>query len=130
MFNFSIIESIFQWLDADLLQIFGVKPWHVLFGLVFLLVTGCMWVIKPVLEWVLAKNWLILLSYINSLLIGFLFLQLIDRYAMGTEGSMLPHYFWSISLLAMSTYGACVVLVKSIRKVAAKIMKKNKNKVA
>ncbi|MCP3030634.1 hypothetical protein LF817_04705 [Halobacillus sp. A1] len=126
MISFSILDSIFQWFDNDLLQIFGIEAWHVLFGLVFLLVMSSMWVIKPVLEWGISRNWITFMSYVCSLLVVFLFLQLVDRYAIDVDGSLLPSYFWSISLLAMSAFGTLLVLGRSLSKLAKKFMKKSK----
>ncbi|WP_173916638.1 hypothetical protein [Halobacillus sp. Marseille-Q1614] len=130
MFNFSFMDSLFQWFDPNLLQIFGLQAWQFLFALVFLLVAACMWVFRPFLEWAMAKNWSTLLSYLGSLLLAVVFLQFIDRYAMVNQQSVLPDYFWSISLLAISSYGAGIVLFRSFRKVTQKLFKRNKRKVA
>ncbi|GGF12399.1 hypothetical protein GCM10010954_08870 [Halobacillus andaensis] len=129
MVDFSILDAVYNWFDEDLLRIFGLEAWHLLFSLVFLLMAGTMWMVKPLIEWMTAKNWLVLLSYVNCIFVGFLFLQLIDRYSYDGQATNLPAYFWSISLLAMSTYGILLVFVRSVKKMA-KIIRKRSKKVA
>ncbi|WP_101843716.1 hypothetical protein [Halobacillus sp. Marseille-P3879] len=126
MINFSIVDIVSSWFDEDLLQIFGLDPWYLLFGLVFLLMTGMMWVVKAVVEWMTVKNWITLLSYINCILIGFLILQTVDHSFSATQSSVLPVYYWSVSLLAISAYGLLLVMVRSIRTMARLIRKKSK----
>ncbi|MFG6149092.1 hypothetical protein [Halobacillus sp. B23F22_1] len=126
MIDFSILDAVYNWFDEDLLRIFGLEAWHLLFSLVFIFMAGTMWIVKPLIEWLAAKNWLVLLSYVNCIFVGFLFLQLIDRYSYESQTANLPAYFWSISLLAMSTFGLLLVFVKSVKKMATIIRKRSK----
>ncbi|MCP3026298.1 hypothetical protein [Halobacillus sp. A5] len=126
MFDFSVIDGVYGWFNEDLLQIFGLEAWHLLFGMVFILIAGMMWMVKALIEWITVKNWLTLLSYVNCILISFLILQVIDRSAYRSPAVSLPEYFWSISLLAISTYGLVLVLIRSVSKVAKLLKRKSK----
>ncbi|WP_082234345.1 hypothetical protein [Halobacillus massiliensis] len=130
MVGYVFMDSLFHWFDPNLLQIFGLQAWQVLFSLVFLLVAACMWLFRPFLEWAIAKNWTTFLSYLGSLLIALVFLQIIDRYAMIQQESVLPEYFWAVSLLAISSYGGGIILFRSLRKVTRMLFKRNKRRAA
>jgi di/tricarboxylate transporter len=63
-------------------------------------------------------------------LIALAFLQLVDRYAMSDTTSTLPGYYWSVCLLAISSFGLAYVVVKWGRKLYTRIAKRSKRKAA
>ncbi|MGP4062230.1 hypothetical protein [Halobacillus litoralis] len=128
--DLSFLEDTIRLLDDDLLNVFGLEPVHVQFSLVFLFMMALMWVVKPVIEWMILNHWKSLSSYVASALLALVFLQLIDRYAMSDTTSTLPGYYWSICLLAISSYGLVYVGAKATRKAWMKFSKRNKRKVA
>ncbi|UOQ93004.1 hypothetical protein MUO14_21810 [Halobacillus shinanisalinarum] len=129
-FNVSFLDRVIQWLDQDILQIFGLNGLHIQFVLVFLLIASIMFVMKPIMEWLLVKQWFTLLGYSISSILAITFLQMVDRYAMGTESTFLPSYYWSISLLAISSYGAVRVLTGIGRMVMTRVKIRSKKRVA
>ncbi|ELK44576.1 MULTISPECIES: hypothetical protein [Bacillaceae] len=122
----SILDGAIRMLDPDLLGIFGLEPHHVQFTLVFLLMAAVMWVMKPVMEWIILHNWKTFASYLGSSLTVLVFLQLIDRYAMSGNTSMLPDFFWSISLLGMSSFGLCYILFQAGKRSWKKLSRRHK----
>ncbi|WLR47127.1 hypothetical protein LC065_16590 [Halobacillus litoralis] len=85
-FDPSFLDETISWLDHDLLDVFGLKPEYVQFSLVFLFMLSLMWVVKPVIEWMMLNHWKTLSSYVTSSLLALVFLQLVDRYAMSDTG--------------------------------------------
>ncbi|UOR13001.1 hypothetical protein [Halobacillus amylolyticus] len=129
-FNVSFLDRVIQWLDQDILQIFGLNGLHIQFLLVFLLIASIMFVMKPIMEWLLVKQWFTLLGYGISSILAISFLQMVDRYAMGTESTFLPSYYWSISLLAISSYGAVRVLTGIGRMIMTRVKIRSKKRAA
>ncbi|CDQ19939.1 hypothetical protein [Halobacillus karajensis] len=129
-FDTTFLDETIGWLDQDLLNVFGLKPEYVQFGLVFSFMVALMWVVKPVIEWIMIHHWKDLSSYITCVLLALVFLQLVDRYAMSDTQSTLPHYYWSVCLLALSSYGIAYVTGKWVRKLFMRISRRNKRKAA
>ncbi|RWZ60783.1 hypothetical protein EQV77_05670 [Halobacillus fulvus] len=129
-FDFSFLQQVIGWLDPAVLEIFGLDPLYVQFGLVFAFVMSLMWVVRPVIEWLMLKNWSTFSSYISSALLALVFLQLVDRYAMVQTTSLLPAEFWPISLLAMSSYGVVYSLLAAGKLAWHRLAKRHKNKAA
>ncbi|WP_163530259.1 hypothetical protein [Halobacillus ihumii] len=126
----SFLDRVIQWLDQDVLQIFGLNGMHIQFVLVFLLTASIMFVIKPIMEWLLVKQWFTLLGYSITAVLAFCFLQMVDRYAMGTESTFLPSYYWSVSLLAISSYGAVRVIAGITKVIMVRWRVRSKKRVA
>ncbi|MFD2925337.1 hypothetical protein [Halobacillus naozhouensis] len=126
----SFLERAIQWLDQDVLQIFGLNGVHIQFVLVFLLTASIMFVIKPIMEWLLVKQWFTLLGYSITTVLAFCFLQMVDRYAMGAESTFLPSYYWSVSLLAISSYGAVRVIAGITKLIMVRWRVRSKKRVA
>lgn len=129
-FDVSFLEETIRLLDDELLDIFGLQPEYVQFSLVFLFMMSLMWVVKPVIEWMMLNHWKTLSSYTASALLALVFLQLVDRYAMSDTTSTLPGYYWSICLLAISGYGLCYVMVQWSRKLYRRLSKRSRKKAA
>ncbi|KHE67524.1 hypothetical protein, partial [Halobacillus sp. BBL2006] len=98
--------------------------------LVLLLVTSLMWVVRPVIEWMMLKNWFTIATYTTSVLLALAFLQLVDRYAMVQKESMLPEYYWPLCLLAISSYGVIYCLFKLMEKTWVRFSKRSKKRAA
>lgn len=129
-FDPSFLEETISWLDHDLLDVFGLEPEYVQFSLVFLFMLSLMWVVKPVIEWMMLNHWKTLSSYVTSTLLALVFLQLVDRYAMSDTTSTLPTSYWSVCLLAISSFGLVYVTVTWMRKLYARLSKRSKRKAA
>ncbi|MCA0969467.1 hypothetical protein LCM20_02535 [Halobacillus litoralis] len=128
--DLSVLEHSLNWIDPDLWQILGIDPSYVQFFLVFIFMMSLMWVVRPVVEWIMLKNWTTISTYVTTTLIAFCFLQMVDRYAMIQNESSLPVYFWPVCLLAISGYGALHVLVVVTRNLWIRISKRTKRKAA
>jgi hypothetical protein len=128
--DFTFLDQTLNLLDDDMLQIFNLQPEYVQFTLVLLLVTSLMWVVRPVIEWMMLKNWFTIASYTTSILLALAFLQLVDRYAMVQKESILPEYYWPLSLLAISSYGVMYCLVKFMKKTWVRFSKRSKKRAA
>ncbi|MGP4075035.1 hypothetical protein [Halobacillus sp. K22] len=128
--DYSILDHVIAMLNDEVIRMIGLKPEHVQFFLVFTLVMALMWVARPIIEWMMLKNWNTFVSYFISSLITIAFLQLVDRYAMSQEQSALPEYYWSICLLAVSSYGVIHVLVKMVKKTWIHLRKRAKKQAA
>ncbi|SFJ90865.1 hypothetical protein SAMN04487936_105162 [Halobacillus dabanensis] len=129
-FDATFLQETIGLLDDDLLDVFGLEPFHVQFALVFLFMLALMWVVKPVIEWMMLNHWKTLSSYTACTLIALVFLQLVDRYAMADTTSTLPGYYWSVCLLAISSFGLVYVGVKGMRKLYVRLTKRSKRKAA
>ncbi|GEN52452.1 hypothetical protein [Halobacillus faecis] len=129
-FDPSFLDETISWLDHDLLDVFGLKPEYVQFSLVFLFMLSLMWVVKPVIEWMMLNHWKTLSSYVTSTLLALVFLQLVDRYAMSDTTSTLPASYWSVCLLAISSFGLVYVTMRWMRKLYARLSKRSKRKAA
>lgn len=129
-FDFSFIENVIAMLRPELLHIFGINPIYMQFFLVFIFVMALMWVVRPIIEWIMIKGWATLSSYITSALLAIVFLQMVDRYAMTQEGSVLPMSFWPICLTAISGFGAVYTLFILCRRAWNKIIMRSKNHAA
>ncbi|WP_232324779.1 hypothetical protein [Halobacillus mangrovi] len=129
-FDFTFLDQTLGLLDEDLLQVFNLKAEYVQFSLVLLLVTSLMWVVRPVIEWIMLNHWSTMASYTTSVLLALAFLQLVDRYAMVQKESMLPEYYWPLCLLAISSYGVLYSLFKVIKKTWVHFSKRSKKRAA
>lgn len=129
-FDPTFLEETIGLMDDDLLDVFGLEPFHIQFGLVFLFMVALMWVVKPVIEWMMLNHWKTLSSYTACALLALVFLQLVDRYAMADATSTLPGYYWSVCLLAISSFGLVYVGVKGMRKLYVRLTKRSKRKAA
>jgi|GEM_PF-5502224 len=128
--DYSVLDHVIAMLNDDVIRMIGFKPEHVQFFLVFVLVMSLMWVARPIIEWMMVKNWNTFASYFTSSLITIAFLQLVDRYAMSQEQSALPDYYWSICLLAVSSYGVMYVLFKLFKKTWTHLRERAKKQAA
>lgn len=129
-FDFSVVDKVLGLVDADLLQIFGINPLHMQFVLVFTLMLSLMWVVRPIVEWLMIKHWAMIASYIIAALVALVFLQTVDRYAMVQNHSALPTDFWPVCLLAISGYGAAYTLVVILAKAWKRLSKRSKKHAA
>ncbi|WP_281657911.1 hypothetical protein [Halobacillus sp. Cin3] len=124
------LEEPIQWLDEDILQIFGMEPEYIQFLLVFAFMGALMWVVKPVVEWLMLRNWLLFLSGGASVLIALVFLQMVDRYAMSGTTSTLPEYYWFICLSAISGYGLALAGWLTVKQAYLRFAKRKRRKAA
>ncbi|UOQ43231.1 hypothetical protein MUN89_14975 [Halobacillus salinarum] len=125
-FDFSFLDQVISILNPDVLHVFGIQPVYIQFVLVFVLVSALRWVMLPVIEWLMIKQWSMFLSYVGTVMVTLMFLQLVDRYAMGSDASTLPVFFWPVSLLAVSGYGALYIFVRLLRKTVVRIINSKK----
>ncbi|WP_176140697.1 hypothetical protein [Halobacillus salinus] len=128
--DLSILDQVIGLVDADLWHIVGWNPSYVQFSLVFIFMMSLMWVIRPIIEWLIVKQWALTLSYSATALLVFSFLQLVDRYAMVQNESSLPSQFWPICLLAISGYGAIHLLFVASIKVWQRMTKRTRRRAA
>ncbi|MBA2174361.1 hypothetical protein H0266_05515 [Halobacillus locisalis] len=129
-FDFSVFDKMVGLVDADLLQIFGIKPVHMQFVLVFTLMLSLMWVVRPIVEWLMIKHWAMIGSYVLASLVALVFLQVVDRYAMVQNQSALPPDFWPVCLLAISGYGVAYTLVALGGRAWKRLSKRSKKRAA
>ncbi|WP_226578213.1 hypothetical protein [Halobacillus litoralis] len=129
-FDASFLDETIKLLNHDLLDVFGLKQEYVQFALVFIFMMALMWVVTPVIEWLMLNHWKTLTSYLATALLALVFLQLVDRYAMSDASSALPFYYWSVCLLAISSFGLFYAGAKSAKKLVVKLSKRNKKKAA
>ncbi len=128
--DFSFFDNVIGLLNPDLLHVFGIKPLYVQFSLVFIFVVALRWVLLPLVEWMMIKQWSVFLSYTGTVMTALLFLQLVDRYAMGNSQSSLPGFYWPVSLLALSSYGMMYILMRVLGKTVAHFRGKAKKNAA
>lgn len=128
--DLSIFDQVIGLVDADLWQIFGWNPNYVQFGLVFILMMSLMWVVRPIIDWLMIKRWSMTSSYVVTALLVFCFLQMVDRYAMVQNQSSLPSQFWPICLLAVSGYGVIHLLMIAMVRVWQRLTKRTKRHAA
>ncbi|MGP4068294.1 hypothetical protein [Halobacillus sp. B29] len=128
--DYAVLDHVIAMLNDDVIRMVGFKPEHIQFFLVVVLVMSLMWVSRPIIEWMMVKNWNTFASYFTSSLITIAFLQLVDRYAMSQEQSTLPDYYWSICLLAVSSYGVMYVLLKMCKKTWTHLRERAKKQAA
>ncbi|MCA1023464.1 hypothetical protein GLW03_14680 [Halobacillus halophilus] len=124
------LEEPIQWLNEDVLQIFGMEPEYIQFFLVFAFMGSVMWVVKPVVEWLVLRNWLTFLSCLSSVLLVLVFLQMVDRYAMAGTTSTLPEYYWFICLSAISGYGLTLAGWLTVKQAYRRFTKRKRRKAA